>query len=178
MGFVEETGVAQHFRDARIITIYEGTTGIQANDLRGRKILRENGATLRELIVELARAPRLPAGSPSLATARRAIDALESATGLDPRQRPRPVGEVLAGAVPFLHLLGTACGGWQLGRAALAARARQAAGEGDPVFLGRHRRTPRAYYGMATVGPQAIAHAATVREAGECTDPLLDEAAF
>jgi alkylation response protein AidB-like acyl-CoA dehydrogenase len=45
MGFVEETGIAQHYRDARIITIYEGTTGIQANDLVGRKVLRENGAT-------------------------------------------------------------------------------------------------------------------------------------
>ena len=53
MGFVEETGIAQHYRDARIITIYEGTTGIQANDLVGRKVLRENGATLRELMAEM-----------------------------------------------------------------------------------------------------------------------------
>jgi acyl-CoA dehydrogenase len=178
MGFVEETGVAQHFRDARIITIYEGTTGIQANDLVGRKILREGGATLRELIVELrANAAALAAaGLAELGDGLgEAIDALESATDWILANGRDQLGEVLAGAVPFLHLLGTVCGGWQLGRAALAARARLQAGEGDPVFLGSIVELARFY--MATVGPQATAHAATVREAGGVLT-RFDEAAF
>ena len=178
MGFVEETGVAQHFRDARIITIYEGTTGIQANDLVGRKILREGGATLRELIVELrASATALSAaGLAELGDGQgAAIDALESATDWILANGREQLGEVLAGAVPFLHLLGTVCGGWQLGRAALAARARQAAGEGDPVYLDGIVELARFY--MATLGPQAAAHAATVREAGGALT-RFDEAAF
>ena len=178
MGFVEETGVAQHFRDARIITIYEGTTGIQANDLVGRKILREGGATLRELIVELrANAAALAAaGLAELGDGLgEAIDALEAATDWILANGRDQLGEVLAGAVPFLHLLGTVCGGWQLGRAALAAHARLQAGEGDPVFLGSIVELARFY--MATVGPQATAHAATVREAGGVLT-RFDEAAF
>ena len=178
MGFVEETGVAQHFRDARIITIYEGTTGIQANDLVGRKILREGGATLRELIVEL-RASATALSAAVLAELGdgqgAAIDALESATDWILANGREQLGEVLAGAVPFLHLLGTVCGGWQLGRAALAARARQAAGEGDPVYLDGIVELARFY--VATLGPQAAAHAATVREAGGALT-RFDEAAF
>ncbi len=125
MGFVEETGVAQHYRDARIITIYEGTTGIQANDLVGRKVLRENGATLRELIIEMrgvaadlaategmqSMAVRL---DEDIAALKRALDWI-LANGKD------KLAAVLAGAVPFLHLLGTVCGSWQLARVALAA---------------------------------------------------------
>ncbi|TMW76534.1 acyl-CoA dehydrogenase [Thauera sp. UPWRP] len=178
MGFVEETGVAQHFRDARIITIYEGTTGIQANDLVGRKILREGGATMRELVVELrANAAALAAaGLAELGDGLgEAIDALESATDWILASGRDQLGEVLAGAVPFLHLLGTVCGGWQLGRAALAARARLAAGEGDPVYLGGIVELARFY--MATLAPQAAAHAATVREAGGALT-RFDEAAF
>ena len=125
MGFVEETGVAQHYRDARIITIYEGTTGIQANDLVGRKVLRENGASLRELIVdmrgvaaELAAAEGLQSMAVRLgediAALERALDWI-LANGRD------RLAAVLASAVPFLHLLGCVCGSWQLARVALAA---------------------------------------------------------
>ena len=178
MGFVEETGVAQHFRDARIITIYEGTTGIQANDLIGRKILREGGATLRELIVEL-RASAAALSGAGLAEIGdglgEAIDALESATDWILANGRDQLAEVLAGAVPFLHLLGTVCGGWQLGRAALAARAKQRAGEGDAVYLAGIVDLARFY--LATIGPQAAAHAATVREAGAALT-RFDEAAF
>lgn len=125
MGFVEETGIAQHYRDARIITIYEGTTGIQANDLIGRKILRENGATLRELIADM----RLVVSE---------LDSVETLTGLAQRfgediaaleealdwclaNGRDKLEAVLAGAVPFLHLLGTVCGSWQMARIALRA---------------------------------------------------------
>ena len=125
MGFVEETGIAQHYRDARIITIYEGTTGIQANDLIGRKVLRENGATLRELIAEMRGVvAELNAADGMQALAVRLaedIAALESALDwILATGRDRLAG-VLAGAVPFLHLLGLVCGSWQLARVALAA---------------------------------------------------------
>ena len=125
MGFVEETGIAQHYRDARIITIYEGTTGIQANDLIGRKVLRENGATLRELIAEMRGVvAELNAADGMQALAVRLaedIAALESALDwILANGRDRLAG-VLAGAVPFLPLLGLVCGSWQLARVALAA---------------------------------------------------------
>ena len=131
MGFVEETGVAQHYRDARIITIYEGTTGIQANDLVGRKLLRENGATLRELIVDMRGvAAELAAREGMQSMAVRLdedIAALERALDWILANGRDRLAAVLAGAVPFLHLLGLVCGSWQLGRVALAA-ARQADG--------------------------------------------------
>jgi acyl-CoA dehydrogenase len=125
MGFVEETGIAQHTRDARIITIYEGTTGIQANDLVGRKVLRENGATLRELIVEMRGvAAELAAAEGMQSMAVRFaedIAALERALDWILANGRERLAAVLAGAVPFLHLLGSVCGSWQLARVALAA---------------------------------------------------------
>ncbi|MDP1612200.1 MAG: acyl-CoA dehydrogenase [Sulfuritalea sp.] len=125
MGFVEETGIAQHYCDARIITIYEGTTGIQANDLVGRKVLRENGATLRELIVEMRGvAAELAAAEGMQSMAVRLdedIAALERALDWILTAGRDRLGAVLAGAVPFLHLLGLVCGSWQLARVALAA---------------------------------------------------------
>ena len=131
MGFVEETGVAQHYRDARIITIYEGTTGIQANDLVGRKVLRENGASLRELIVDMRGvAAELAAAEGMQSMAVRFdedIAALERALDWILANGRDHLAAVLAGAVPFLHLLGCVCGSWQLARVALAA-ARQADG--------------------------------------------------
>ncbi|MFH1871690.1 MAG: acyl-CoA dehydrogenase [Pseudomonadota bacterium] len=131
MGFVEETGVAQHYRDARIITIYEGTTGIQANDLVGRKVLRENGATLRELIIEMRGvAAELAAAEGMQSMAVRLeedIAALERALDWILANGKDKLAAVLAGAVPFLHLLGSVCGSWQLARVVLAA-VRQADG--------------------------------------------------
>ncbi|MCK2096838.1 acyl-CoA dehydrogenase [Thauera aromatica] len=178
MGFVEETGIAQFFRDARIITIYEGTTGIQGNDLVGRKILRENGETLRELLAELRTTLEALRADGSLGEIADGfadtIDALEGAADwILANGRDQPA-DVLAGAVPFLMLLGTVCGGWQLARVALAARERLeraggGAGDGlgethDPVYLHSLIELTRFYF--ATIGPQAAAHATTVREAG------------
>lgn len=125
MGFVEETGIAQHYRDARIITIYEGTTGIQANDLVCRKILRDNGASLRELIIEM----RAVAGAllatedlqPLASRLEQDVAALESALDWIIANGKARLDAVLIGAVPFLHLLGSVCGSWQLARVALAA---------------------------------------------------------
>ena len=141
MGFVEETGAAQHLRDARITTIYEGTTGIQANDLIGRKIGREGGVTAKAVVAEmksdaaaLARSGdedlkaiggRLAAG---IAALEGSVDWIVANFSSDPKA-------VHAGAVPFLDLMGIVSGGWQMGRAALAAQAKLAKGEGDAAFL-------------------------------------------
>jgi butyryl-CoA dehydrogenase len=141
MGFIEETGAAQHLRDARITTIYEGTTGIQANDLVGRKIARESGVTAKAVMRHI----RTTAGElervgdadltairgellEAVAAAERCIDWIVSTYSADVRA-------VFAGAVPFLKLMGITCGGWQMARAALAAHKELAAGKGDAAFL-------------------------------------------
>jgi hypothetical protein len=147
MGFIEETGAAQHLRDARITTIYEGTTGIQANDLVGRKIAREGGASARQWIAalrafdgELARSANaeVKALRAGLAAAVQALsDCVEFiVTEKDPRA-------AFAGAVPFLKLAGVVAGGWQMARAALAAERRLASGERS--FLEAKIATARFY---------------------------------
>ncbi|HEX5392851.1 MAG TPA: acyl-CoA dehydrogenase [Rhodocyclaceae bacterium] len=165
MGFVEETGVAQYFRDARVITLYEGTTGIQANDLVGRKILREDGATLKELIADI----RQTAGKFSNLEAHEAmghslaedVRLLERASEtILARGKAGVMDEVLAVAVPFLHCLGTVCGSWQMARATLAADARLAAGEGDADYL--RGILDLAHFYFTHVAPHAAAHARTV----------------
>ena len=129
-------------RDARITTIYEGTTGIQANDLIGRKIARDGGkalaaaiATMRDVQRALRSKPPATSSPSSARACATGVDALEDAGrwivtrfGDDPRA-------VLAGAVPFLELAGIVCGGAQLGRAALVAAKKLAAGDGDAAFL-------------------------------------------
>jgi alkylation response protein AidB-like acyl-CoA dehydrogenase len=136
MGFIEETGAAQHLRDARITTIYEGTTAIQANDLIGRKIAREQGATIRSLIGDMrADAARLDGSLADLGLRQSAaVDALERAVSwIVERFAADPKG-VHATAVPFLHLFGIVAGGWQLGRSAAIAATRSAAGDNDPFW--------------------------------------------
>ena len=122
MGFIEETGAAQHYRDARIAPIYEGTNGIQAIDLVGRKVRLNGGETLRALCADMAvTADRLVA-TPDLAqTGRRlaaGIAALERATDAIVAADN---GTALASATPFLKLAGDVAGGWILGLHALAA---------------------------------------------------------
>lgn len=136
MGFIEETGAAQHLRDARITTIYEGTTAIQANDLIGRKIAREKGATILALIAEMrAAAAELngdlaPLGVRQLA----AIESLEKAVAWIVANFSADPKAAHAAAVPFLHLFAITAGGWQMGRAAVIARARRSAGDSDPFW--------------------------------------------
>jgi acyl-CoA dehydrogenase len=140
MGFVEETGAAQYLRDARITTIYEGTTGIQAMDLVGRKIAREGGATAKAWLAELKKLDAQLAAHPeirkSLADGVKAVeDCVDFIIGAkDPRAQ-------FAGAVPFLKLMGIVAGGWQMARAALAA----AKGTGDDSFDKAKIATARFY---------------------------------
>jgi acyl-CoA dehydrogenase len=149
MGFIEETGAAQHLRDARITTIYEGTTGIQANDLIGRKIAREGGATAKEIIAvmrtveaELGRAPgedmaaTREAFSAALTAAEECVSWMVITYGNDIRAAH-------AGAVPFLKLMGIVCGGWQLARSALVAQQRLSEGKGDKSFYEAKIKTAR-----------------------------------
>lgn len=125
MGFIEETGVAQNFRDARIMTIYEGTTAIQSNDLVGRKVLRDGGATAESLFSQIdqtvAALRDLQTDLAARAADRlmRAIDAARRATQslLDFADSPR---DVFAVSVPYLMLLGTLVGGWMHALAVVA----------------------------------------------------------
>ncbi|TXH22213.1 MAG: acyl-CoA dehydrogenase [Elusimicrobia bacterium] len=140
MGYVEETGAAQHLRDAQISTIYEGTTGIQANDLIGRKMAREGGATLHA-VIGLMRGVAGELGARSgddfAALQRRlsaAVDALAAAGDWLVANYGKDVRAASAGAVPFLMLLGVVAGGWQMARAALVAQTKIDAGDADPFY--------------------------------------------
>ncbi len=125
MGFIEETGAAQHLRDARIALIYEGTNGIQANDLLIRKLARDGGAAMRDFIAEMRRLEST-LGDPALAALkgplREGLDALATACDrLLESYRAQPA-HALAGAVPFLQLFGAVAAGWLMAKAALAAQ--------------------------------------------------------
>ena len=140
MGFIEETGAAQHYRDARITPIYEGTNGIQAMDLVGRKLSMDGGESARALIADfkatLPGLTRLYAGKP-VERFQAAIEAVEDATlwMLDRKAEPESAADVLAGADAYLRLLGDVTGGWMLAKGALAAKARLDAGDGDSAWL-------------------------------------------
>lgn len=164
-GFVEETGIAQHYRDARITTIYEGTTGIQAGDLVGRKILREAGATLALLVAEMRTVvDDLRAGGMNEMAGRlgAAIDGVEATLAWILERGKERLNEVQAGAVPILRQLGLVCGAWQLARAALAA-SRVAAAAGDDYYRGI---LGLADYYHGHLLPQADAWAAAAKGAG------------
>jgi alkylation response protein AidB-like acyl-CoA dehydrogenase len=152
MGFVEETGAAQYLRDARITTIYEGTTGIQAMDLVGRKIAREGGATAKAWLAEVRKLDSQLAGHPeirkALADGAKAVeDSVEFIVGAkDPHAQ-------FAGAVPFLKLMGIVAGGWQMARAALAAEKRKSE---DPAFYEAKISTVRFYADHVLVQAPAL----------------------
>jgi alkylation response protein AidB-like acyl-CoA dehydrogenase len=179
MGFIEETGAAQHYRDVRITTIYEGTTGIQANDFIGRKTARDGGATARAIAAEMDKVAHALAAHPDasvkaigarlaegVAAVRSAVDWMVPAYGANSRAAH-------AVAVPYLKLWGLVAGGWQLGRGALAAARMLAAHEGDDKFLAAKIETAR-FYAEALL-PQAAGLARTVTGAGESALRLAAE---
>jgi hypothetical protein len=151
MGFIEETGAAQYYRDSRISAIYEGTTGIQANDLVGRKVGREGGRTALALIVDMENIPALLLATNdanlkavaaqltiSIASAKRATEWIAT-------MFPNNPAAVFVGAVHYLKLMGTVTGGWMMARAALAAATHIKAGEGDGDYLRAKIMTTRFY---------------------------------
>ncbi|HSE00679.1 MAG TPA: acyl-CoA dehydrogenase [Burkholderiales bacterium] len=149
MGYVEETGAAQYLRDARITTIYEGTTGIQANDLVGRKVAFEKGATALAVIEAMRGIDPQLAADNELAAIRanikEAVDGLEAATRWIVDTFPKNAKAVAAVAVPYLKLFGTVAGGWMMARAALVAREKLRRPGADRDFLEAKLATARFY---------------------------------
>jgi 3-(methylthio)propanoyl-CoA dehydrogenase len=173
MGFIEETGAAQHYRDARILTIYEGTTAIQANDLVGRKTLRDKGAVAKTLCARIAmteqdlaahdnddcRAMHLALSQGRLAL-EETIDYLLANGKSDPKA-------VYAGAVNYLQLAGVVLCAWQMARAMMVAQDQM---EADPAFFSAKVITARFY--ADAVLPQAAALAQSIRQSGASSNRM------
>ena len=168
MGFIEETGAAQYYRDVRITPIYEGTTAIQANDLVNRKILRDQGAVARQVLAEVGR---------NAATLRQAADGTLAAIGAAMAEAESAASQSVAwlltagaqdprlpaaAAVPLLMLLGTVLGGHQMARAAAIAQQRLSDGAGDRDFLTAKLATAHHY--ALHVLPEALALARIVTQ--------------
>jgi acyl-CoA dehydrogenase len=180
MGFIEETGASQFLRDARIAPIYEGTTGIQAADLVGRKLTMDNGAAMAALLVEMRDLDsRLAdAGGAGFAAIRAhlaaGVQALEQATAWALQTIGQDQDAALAASVSYLMLTGTVCGGWQMARAALAAQAGLATG-GDEAFY-RAKIATATFYAEQIL-PKAAALLTVVRS-GASTALALPEEQF
>ena len=166
MGYIEETGVAQHWRDLRIAPIYEGTNGIQAMDLVGRKLTLDGGQPLKELLSEvgaladsLARDPELGDLGASLAAGLGWLQ--DGATWLVGRLTAGEHDDAAAGATPFLQLAGLVLGGYASAWGASAAKGLLDAGEGDAAFLADKIATARFY--CAQLLPRAEGHLAAVK---------------
>jgi hypothetical protein len=180
MGYIEETGIAQTLRDARITTIYEGTTAIQANDLLGRKLARDGGEAMRMLLDEVEaelRDYRNDTGHAELpvivAAVREAVSGLRAATAALLPQLASAPAMAYAVSVPYLRLCGFVLGGWLMARAGHIAAARlgapgagagAGAGAGDQAFMRAKLQSARCY--AAQVLPQALALSRVVRTGG------------
>ena len=150
MGFIEETGAAQYYRDAKILTIYEGTTAIQANDLVGRKTARDGGQTAKAIAAQIEKTEEqlrasgtadAQAVATRLAAARQAfLDAVDFIAG-GAKAQPN---DVYAGSVPYLMLAGNLVAGWQMARALLVAQELSAKGQ-DTAFMQAKITTARFY---------------------------------
>ena len=173
MGFIEETGAAQYYRDARILPIYEGTTAIQANDLVGRKTLRDGGAVAQYFAAQIDATvaqlqahseARLSALAANLAQAnaafRQTVDFVLANTKAQPNN-------VFAGSVLYLKLAGLVVSAWHSARAALAAQAQLDGGNADHTFLNSKIETSAFY--IQSLLPQAQAWAQSIAQAGDLT---------
>jgi alkylation response protein AidB-like acyl-CoA dehydrogenase len=150
MGFIEETGVAQYYRDAKILTIYEGTTAIQANDLVGRKTARDGGQAAKAIAAQVAAtvADLQADGSVDARAMAKRLDAARAAfvevvDFVAGHSKASP-NAVYAGSVPYLMLAGNLMAGWQMGRSLLVAQAQMAAGV-DQDFMQAKISTARFY---------------------------------
>jgi alkylation response protein AidB-like acyl-CoA dehydrogenase len=153
VGYVEETGVAQHLRDSRIAPIYEGTNGIQAIDLVVRKLPMRGGAVARELFATIDElAGELGDGGSALAAIGAGLGsataALAQATDWMLDRLQSSPNDALAGATPFLRMFGLVVGGWLLGRSALAAHRLASEGSGEKAFLAEKVATAHFYAGQ------------------------------
>ena len=179
MGFIEETGAAQYWRDSRITTIYEGTTGIQANDLVFRKLMRDQGATARILFGEIAATVRALSESPraDLQGIGKRLGAGLKAWGESTEwlaaNAKSGLSGVLTAAVPYLDIAVAVTGGWLMGKAALAAAGYLERGEGDLSFY-KAKLASAAFYADQVL-PLAQARAATVMAGDAALAGLGDE---
>ncbi|PZN33713.1 MAG: acyl-CoA dehydrogenase [Proteobacteria bacterium] len=167
MGYIEETGAAQLLRDARITAIYEGTTGIQAGDLIGRKVGRDGGAAMRALIAEMStEVEALPEADDGLRATKRAalegIELLRTSTEALLGLLARGLEHAQAVAVPYLMLSGVVIGGWLMAKSQAIAASRH---DADPGFYGAKLQIARFY--ASQVLPQALALARTVQSGAE-----------
>ena len=174
MGFIEETGAAQHYRDARILPIYEGTTAIQANDLIGRKTVRDGGAMARAICAQIAETEAAlgkhggDAFTAVQAQLKQGREALEAVVEFVIGSAKADPNAVFDGSVPYLKLCGIVFSGWQFGRAMLVADAKRAE---DPAFydakiatahfFGQHILSQASAFRAAIVGGGAPANALT-----------------
>ncbi|MCE1241311.1 MAG: acyl-CoA dehydrogenase C-terminal domain-containing protein [Azonexaceae bacterium] len=180
VGFVEETGAAQYYRDSRITTIYEGTTAIQANDLVGRKLAREKvpGAAMKAMLADIEATLGELAGDASLANIavnlKNGVNSLSTASDWILANYGEQPQAVHAGSVPFLKLTGIVVGGWLMARSALIAAQRIAAGDSDPFY--RAKLATAEYFATHQL-PFAAAYAAETT-GGAAATLALDESLF
>jgi len=176
MGFIEETGAAQHYRDARILTIYEGTTAIQANDLVGRKTVRDGGATAQVLIGKIQQTEKdlASAGSADAQAVLKQLtparEAFEASVSYILANAKAEVKAVYAGSYAYLRLCGLVLGAWQMARALLAAEGLRSS---DPSFYEAKIATARFF--AENLLPQAQALATSIVESGHSTNALAVE---
>jgi alkylation response protein AidB-like acyl-CoA dehydrogenase len=169
MGYIEETGAAQHARDIRVTRIYEGTNGIQANDLVGRKVARDEGKAAGQLVAMIRETSNeLKAGDGALSGLAQplagAADDLERATNWIVETYAAAPEPAAAGATHYLRLMGIATGAWLLAQGALRAAARMAEGDGDPQLS---RKLQSARFFAEQYLPQTAALRATILAGGE-----------
>ncbi|MDT0356888.1 acyl-CoA dehydrogenase [Herbaspirillum huttiense F1] len=177
MGFIEETGAAQHYRDARILPIYEGTTAIQANDLVGRKTVRDGGAVAKGIIAQVRQTVAELQGDaqlqPIAARLAEAADALEQVVGYVVANVKSDIKAVFAGSVPYLKMAGVVLGGWQMARAAAIAAGKLKSGEGDGKFYEAKLATARFY--AEQILPQALAYRTAIVDGSAAVMALAEE---
>jgi hypothetical protein len=177
MGFIEETGAAQYYRDAKILTIYEGTTAIQANDLVGRKTARDGGATAKGIAAQVeqtVQALKAQGSADAAAVATRLAasvqDYVQAVEFIAANSKTAP-NAAYGGSVPYLMLAGNLVAGWQLGRSLLAALAHQAE---DPEFMAAKVITARFY--AEHILPRTHALATAIVGGGESVMGVAEEA--
>jgi acyl-CoA dehydrogenase len=176
MGFIEETGAAQYYRDARILTIYEGTTAIQANDLVGRKTVRDGGATAKKFsqkIIETEKVLAASASADAVAVLKQLTAgrlAFEESVAFILANAKSDIKAVYAGSFAYLRLSGLVLGAWQMARSLLAAERLR---DSDPAFYNAKITTVRFF--AENLLPQASALATSIVESGQSTNALEPE---